>query len=964
MTQAANYGAVPTGSGAQVRQDFNACDVAEATEHEGAFAPSNTYPFMRWRNDTGKLVRRRNAANSAWELIENYGAATDPTTGDDAALGWVRGALWLNVTAGRVFFCADPSVGAAVWTQAGGSGVSSVFGRGGAVDAEPGDYTADQITDAGGKVIMTSAERTALADIRFPTKVIPLKGTASSADNTSIRAAIAAIKATGQPGEILMSGDFMIGSASDRTGIDPDSCPDLKLTGRGSCRWYKGVAATTAGLTGGSDPGDGTAYRMLSRATDDGAGKVLIIRNMIFEGDLETTMKQLGDASRLIALDHYERVELVDVEGRWGSQMGFTFGYCNVVRGNRVYLNRIARDGFNASNCADMMVTDSRFEWISDDCCAANLSGINVGDQGQQRCFVFTNNRVYNAQGCKLLGGKHVLITANSFHAPVNYAVYVGSDASYGEGARPIEDLLITNNNITDLVVAGQADISAIVDTGILVSQTLATPRNVVIRGNNLAQRTQTTGQTWSELKLRGVSAENRQWRRSEADGNILWYDWELEDEIFVGAGKAIRIEAPNGLDRFTYDVDDNRFDGFSDDAFLRSQGPVWTGSQGWAVPAALGEFPVGASARATGLDLRGYQQMRLVVRIGAQGGVAGSQLQWLYSLDGSIWVETPATASLDGNANQTIWGPWQSIPADLRQAIDTQVALYGQGGNGFTQVTILEFSLDIRGLDQTSAARLLPPKVTAAEIASPEGEELRSFSPADVAALASAVAAVGAGVQAFGQIAVDGQGTVVANAAPDTLTLVGGAGIAITTNVDTDTITLAPAYGSAADTICEGDDARLSDARAPTAHTHVTADLSGVSAFVATLLDDADAAAARTTLGVQPAPYDILCGIVGLPASAEVVLLFVAPRAFRIPANAAGSQLKAGTAATGESVFSVQKNGAEFLTATVAAAGTTATFASSQTDVAAGDVLRIVAPGTADATLADLAITLVATLL
>ncbi len=62
--------------------------------------------------------------------------------------------------------------------------------------------------------------------------------------------------------------------------------------------------------------------------------------------------------------------------------------------------------------------------------------------------------------------------------------------------------------------------------------------------------------------------------------------------------------------------------------------------------------------------------------------------------------------------------------------------------------------------------------------------------------------------------------------------------------------------------------------------------------------------------------------------------------------------------------MFSIQKNGSEVLTATVAASGATATFTGSQTDVAAGDVLRIVAPATADASLADIAITLVATLL
>jgi hypothetical protein len=122
MTQSAVFGAVPTGLGSQVRQDFNLADQAAATEHEGAFAPSVTYPFMRWRSDTGKLLRRRNAGNSAWEIIENYGAASDPTVNDDAADGYIRGAVWINVAAGRLFFCTDATTGAAVWVQAGGGG--------------------------------------------------------------------------------------------------------------------------------------------------------------------------------------------------------------------------------------------------------------------------------------------------------------------------------------------------------------------------------------------------------------------------------------------------------------------------------------------------------------------------------------------------------------------------------------------------------------------------------------------------------------------------------------------------------------------------------------------------------------------------------------------------------------------------------------------------------------------------
>jgi hypothetical protein len=309
---------------------------------------------------------------------------------------------------------------------------------------------------------------------------------------------------------------------------------------------------------------------------------------------------------------------------------------------------------------------------------------------------------------------------------------------------------------------------------------------------------------------------------------------------------------------------------------------------------------------------------------------------------------------------------------------------------------------------------------------------ELRSFSPADVAAIAGV--GPGGSSPAFGTIAVAGQADVIADTGSDTLTLAGANGLAVTTDPATTTVAFAPDYGSSANTVCQGNDGRLSDARTPTPHaashkagggdaisvtefggfttgklagrttagngaleaitpsanlslTAGTLDVVGpvASAFGLTgavsinslsedtapdkaadflCTYDASASAHKKVKPQNLIPYDVLCGIVGKPANGEMVLLFVAPRPFRIPANAGGSRLKAGTAATGTAVFSIQKNGSEFLTGTVAASGTTATFAGSQTDFAAGDVLRIVAPASADATLADIAITLAATLL
>lgn len=102
--------------------------------------------------------------------------------------------------------------------------------------------------------------------------------------------------------------------------------------------------------------------------------------------------------------------------------------------------------------------------------------------------------------------------------------------------------------------------------------------------------------------------------------------------------------------------------------------------------------------------------------------------------------------------------------------------------------------------------------------------------------------------------------------------------------------------------------------------------------------------------------PYDIGGTFNGVPTDGLVMLRYPMPRAVTFPAGLTTSKMIANTAATASTVFSLKKNGTEFGTATFAAAGTSATFAAAlETSFAAGDILTIVAPATADATLADL---------
>ena len=98
------------------------------------------------------------------------------------------------------------------------------------------------------------------------------------------------------------------------------------------------------------------------------------------------------------------------------------------------------------------------------------------------------------------------------------------------------------------------------------------------------------------------------------------------------------------------------------------------------------------------------------------------------------------------------------------------------------------------------------------------------------------------------------------------------------------------------------------------------------------------------------------------LPAS-QVLMRYPFPRAVDFPAGLTGSQGRAAVAATALTTLDLRKNGTSVGSVQFAAAGTTATFTmASATSFAAGDVLTVHAPASADATLADLGLSLAGT--
>lgn len=98
---------------------------------------------------------------------------------------------------------------------------------------------------------------------------------------------------------------------------------------------------------------------------------------------------------------------------------------------------------------------------------------------------------------------------------------------------------------------------------------------------------------------------------------------------------------------------------------------------------------------------------------------------------------------------------------------------------------------------------------------------------------------------------------------------------------------------------------------------------------------------------------YDIAGATIALPADGAELMRFIATRAFRLPSSLTGTRAESTVAPTAQTSYIIKKNGgASSGTIDFAIATNIATFTfASNVDFAAGDVLTVEAPATADTT-------------
>jgi len=105
---------------------------------------------------------------------------------------------------------------------------------------------------------------------------------------------------------------------------------------------------------------------------------------------------------------------------------------------------------------------------------------------------------------------------------------------------------------------------------------------------------------------------------------------------------------------------------------------------------------------------------------------------------------------------------------------------------------------------------------------------------------------------------------------------------------------------------------------------------------------------------------YVVATKLEGGPTASQVLIYHPFPVAVNLPVNATTSVCKVRNAATAQTDFDLQKNGVSIGTIRFAAAGTTATYVGvGATAFAAADDIRVIAPASPDATLANLGFSL-----
>ena len=105
--------------------------------------------------------------------------------------------------------------------------------------------------------------------------------------------------------------------------------------------------------------------------------------------------------------------------------------------------------------------------------------------------------------------------------------------------------------------------------------------------------------------------------------------------------------------------------------------------------------------------------------------------------------------------------------------------------------------------------------------------------------------------------------------------------------------------------------------------------------------------------------PYDVISTFIGVPPNSQTICLVTLARTLNFPANFANSVGSCGTNPTATATLTVYKNGVSVGTVSISTSGVFSFSTSGAIQFNAGDILSVVTQPSADATLANISVSL-----
>lgn len=262
------------------------------------------------------------------------------------------------------------------------------------------------------------------------------------------------------------------GAVGDSTGVSGNGTDDsaaiqralnaANTAGGGKVYLPKGIyrkADTTATLVWYSNTtieGDGDASVLFHDDTVVNARSDLLIanstsniaiRNMKILGTADTYGVQTNQSQCLTGgVITNLRCENVTFQGLRYMSTAFNRVNGGIFTGNR--LKNCMRDGIRCTHSYNIIVNGNTFDNVSDDNVALHSDDSRTEVVGSG--FVVTNNTFTAGQSVKILGGKRIVISGNTFARMLRTPINVTLEYGLTEGASPLVDVTISNNVIQD----------------------------------------------------------------------------------------------------------------------------------------------------------------------------------------------------------------------------------------------------------------------------------------------------------------------------------------------------------------------------------------------------------------------------------------------------------------------------------------------------------------------------------